>query len=527
MEKRTLLAVVLSILVIVSFQYWAAKNYTHKGPVEAAKTDLTPQKGVVRDKSISQDALPDIKPPTKEEEYLAETDRFIFTFSNIGGSIKKVELREFADKETGIPHTLASIDKPQYFIGAFNLSEDLTLSSVPYQLAKAGKKIEYVYKTDDIEIEKLFTLHNYNDYIELRITIKNKSQREIATDSRIIVGSGINATGAMAQRYMNVSAKVNGKFAVDKRDSKRAGDVSWTAINSKYFCIIGRPYQFMRESIAKFINKGNLSAGMKSPTFTLSPNSETTQQYLFYLGPLETHRIKAIGMDLEEAVNYGIFDGISKVLLNTLRFFHRILRNWGLAIIVLTILINFLLYPLTRKSYKSMKAMQELQPHIDKLRGMHKDNPQKLNKELMQLYKTYNVNPLGGCLPLLLQMPIFISLYHALMRSIELKGANFLWIKDLSKPDAVKLPFNLPFLGDSINILPILMMIAMIFQQKLSSPHKSAEMSEQQKQQQNMMLMMPIIFVVIFYTLPSGLVLYWFVNTLLMMMHQYMIKRSP
>ena len=128
---------------------------------------------------------------------------------------------------------------------------------------------------------------------------------------------------------------------------------------------------------------------------------------------------------------------------------------------------------------------------------------------------------------MLFQMPIFIALYHALARSIELKGANFLWIKDLSNPDAVKLPFSLPILGDSINILPILMMVAMIVQQRLSLPQGSSEVSAAQKQQQQMMLFMPVIFVVIFYTLPSGLVLYWLVNTILMMIHQHQIKRAP
>ena len=347
MEKRTLLAVALSVLVIVVFQYWAAKNYAHKRPAGTVETAVAPQEGFGETINVSQDLPQNVELATKEEEYLAETDRFVFTFSNMGGSIKKVELKEFGDRETGRPYLLASIDKPQYFIGAFNLPENFMLSNVPYQLITAGDTIRYIYKTDDIEIEKVFTLHNYNDYIELDIVIKNKSQRQIKTSSRFITGSGISATGAMAQRYMSVSAKVDGKLTRDKRDSTRVGDVSWAAINSKYFCVIGRPYQLMRESFTKSVAKGDLAAGMESPIFTLSPGSETTQQYLFYIGPLEAHRIKAIGMNLEDAVNYGIFDGISKVLLGTLRFFHKILRNWGLAIIFLTVLVNFLLFPLT------------------------------------------------------------------------------------------------------------------------------------------------------------------------------------
>ena len=175
--------------------------------------------------------------------------------------------------------------------------------------------------------------------------------------------------------------------------------------------------------------------------------------------------------------------------------------------------MSFMLFPLTLKSLKSMKKLQELQPHIEKIRSDHKDNPHKLNKEVMELYRRYNVNPMGGCFPMLLQMPVFISLYQTLMRSVELKGATFLWIKDLSMPDAAfTLPFTLPFLGSAINLLPILMIGAMIVQQKSSQARSNAGQTDQQKM---MAAVMPIVFGFIFYSLPSGLVLYWLTNTVL------------
>jgi len=499
-----------------------AKNYPKEQFPQAVETeaDRPPQKTqeVI---NVAEEAI-----PLNEQEDIIETDRYVFTFSNTGGSIKKVGLKEFRDSDTDEPYELVNIEKPKFYIGAFNLVKNKILDSATYQMKKNGNRITYLYKNPEIEIEKIFIIHNYNDYIELYINIKNHSHNEIKTSSRLIIGSHINISDAMAGRYVNISAKIDGKILREKRDSVKSGEVSWAALNSKYYTILLRPYQTGRKVFTDIIEKGNPAGGIESAPFVIPAQGEVAQQYLYYIGPVDANRIKALDLGLEETVNYGIFDGISKMLLGTLRFFHKVVRNWGLAIICLTILINLILYPLTRKSYKSMKAMQELQPHIDKLRALHKNNPQKMNKELMGLYKEYKVNPLGGCLPLLLQMPIFISLYHALMRSVELKGANFLWIKDLSKPDAVKLPFSLPVIGDSINILPILMMVAMIFQQKLSSPHKTGEMSEQQKQQQNMMLMMPVIFVVIFYSLPSGLVLYWVVNTTLMMLHQYHIRKS-
>ena len=171
-----------------------------------------------------------------------------------------------------------------------------------------------------------------------------------------------------------------------------------------------------------------------------------------------------------------------------------------------------------------MKEMQAVQPKIEELRKIYKDNPQKLNKEIMELYREHKVNPLGGCLPLVLQMPIFFALYQALMRSIALKGASFLWIKDLSEPDRLFiLPKTLPVIGNEFNILPVLMAIGMFIQQKFTMASASSAAAEQQKL---MTIFMPILFGIIFYHMPSGLVLYWFVNSTLMLIYQIRISRS-
>jgi YidC/Oxa1 family membrane protein insertase len=194
----------------------------------------------------------------------------------------------------------------------------------------------------------------------------------------------------------------------------------------------------------------------------------------------------------------------------------------------LAVILNIILFPLTMKSFTSMKKMQELHPQMEKLKTQYKDTPEKLNKEMMELYKKYKINPLSGCLPLLLQMPIFVALYQALVKSIDLRGAHFLWIKDLSTPDAVKLPFTLPVIGNSINILPIIMIVGMVIQQKVSASATGAAVTNEQKQQQKMMLIiMPVMFGFIFYGMPSGLVLYWVVNTALTIVEQsYIFKKT-
>ena len=173
-----------------------------------------------------------------------------------------------------------------------------------------------------------------------------------------------------------------------------------------------------------------------------------------------------------------------------------------------------------------MRKMQEVQPHIENMRKLHKDNPQKLNRELAELYKQYNVNPFGGCLPLIIQMPIFFALYQGLMKSIELKGAHFLWIKDLSNPDFINLPFTLPLIGSQLHVLPILTAIAMLFQQRSSMQNMGSGSPEQKQQQKIMMVFFPIFFGFLFYNFPSGLVLYWLTNTVLMLIEHATLKKA-
>jgi len=249
------------------------------------------------------------------------------------------------------------------------------------------------------------------------------------------------------------------------------------------------------------------------------------KNFHIYLGPQELKLITAIKPQWSAVVYYGSFDIISRLLLQLLEILYRLVHNWGGAIILLSIIIYLLLYPLTLKQMRSMKQMQALQPRIEELRKTHKDNPQKLNKEIMDLYRQNRVNPFSGCLPLILQIPVFFALYQALIRYVVLKGANFLWIKDLSEPDRLfLLPVNLPIIGNEINILPILMTVGMFIQQKISmTTTSSATSAEQQKL---MLILFPLMFGFIFYHMPAGLVLYWFVNSSLMLIYQFRISRT-
>lgn len=235
----------------------------------------------------------------------------------------------------------------------------------------------------------------------------------------------------------------------------------------------------------------------------------------FFLGPQKIKILKKYG--LERIIYFGFFNGISKFLLNVLYFLHSFLRNWGLSIICLSLLIYFVLFPLTAKSTQSIKKTQKLQPLIEEIRKKYKDNPEKLQREMIALYKEHKLNPLGGCLPLFLQLPIFFALYQVLIRSVEIKGASFLWIKDLSQPDYIPLPF----LEKNFHLLPLLMVGIMFFQQKLTTP--SSQASEQQKM---IGWLFPLFLGIIFYNFPSGLVLYWLTNSFLTFLYQWRLSKS-
>jgi YidC/Oxa1 family membrane protein insertase len=235
-----------------------------------------------------------------------------------------------------------------------------------------------------------------------------------------------------------------------------------------------------------------------------------------YFGPQNYTELKKSGYKFNKIVDFGFFNIIGVGMLYCLKFFYNLTRNYGLAIIFLTILIRALLWWPTQKSYTSMKKMQtsmnKMQPRLKTLKEVYRDNPQKLNEETMKLYKEYQINPMGGCLPMLLQMPIFFALYATLNSAVELKGAGFFWVwKDLS-------------LKDPIYLLPILMGLSMFFQQKMSTP--PAATPEAEAQQKMMLYLMPAMLTFFSFMWPAGLLLYWVVSNMASIVQQLIINRK-
>jgi len=521
MEKRLILAVALSILIIVTFQHFFVKPPVSTPPsAPGGKVALRPS-----DEIVPKGPLP--KRSIDEIEFSIETDRFVITFSDIGGAIKRVILKDYKKAGTNEPFTLLQVSDPKNYIFAFSTILNSTLRDLlPYKGSKEDSAIIYSRKADDVEISKRYILHNTKHIIELQLLIKNLSYEPKEISYRMVGGAGIIEPSTRDIRLVEIISKVNDSIVKFKRVKENEciinpGIVNWTALKSKYFSVILKPLDQTKAQYYSETKEDGFINGIESSGVTIPPNSSVEHRFILYLGPNQSSYLKEGGHDFSETMTYGFFGGISKILISILRFFYAIVKNWGISIILLSIFLNIILFPLSVKSFQSIKKMQELQPEMEKLKAQYKSNPQKLNKETMELYKKYKINPLGGCLPMLLQLPIFFALYQALIRFIDLKDAKFLWIKDLSSPDAISIPFRLPLIGNSINILPILMIIAMVIQQKISTKSMGTGVTREQKEQQKlMMILMPVMFGFIFYTMPSGLVLYWLVNTILTVVEQ-------
>ena len=313
------------------------------------------------------------------------------------------------------------------------------------------------------------------------------------------------------------------KVKEGQRESRKLiGSTDWGAIRTKYFVSALIPNT--PEAI-RFVELFGESKNQEeySLSFVFDCFQETS--FTLYLGPLEYEKIKALGVDLDEIMDLGwsFIRPISKAVLFSLKRMHDYIPNYGVVLIVFSILVKVLVFPLTKKSYQSTSAMQEIQPEVNKLRDKYKNNPQKLNQATMQLYKTKGVNPLGGCLPMLLQMPLLFALFQVFRTTIELRNEPFIWwIKDLSSPDViVNLPFTIPLYGSHIAFLPILMALSTYAQQRMMT---GGIQQPQQKMMQNFMM---VFFFLIFNNFPSGLNLYYTLFNILTIAQQKFLPSKP
>ncbi|WP_457568600.1 membrane protein insertase YidC [Desulfurobacterium sp.] len=309
----------------------------------------------------------------------------------------------------------------------------------------------------------------------------------------ILVGPDIKVNEAHTSRMGHIGPVVelsNGKVErinPEKITAISFNEVKWAGEEDKYFLSAVKDSSFSVDVVA---------SGGKSIV------NNHVSDFKAFFGPKELSRLEKLGMD--KAIDFGIFGFLAKPFLKFFLFLHRFIPNYGLVIIVITLIIKILMHPLTHKSFESMKKMQVLAPKIEELKKRYGKDPKKLNEEMMKLYKEEGVNPMGGCLPMLLQIPVFFALYEIFLNAVELKGVSFLWIKDLSTPDPTF-------------ILPILMGLSMILQQKLT-PSANPE-------QQKIFYVMAVVFTFMFAKFPAGLVLYWMTNNLITAAQNFIINK--
>jgi YidC/Oxa1 family membrane protein insertase len=299
-------------------------------------------------------------------------------------------------------------------------------------------------------------------------------------------------------------------------------DVEWAGVELRYFLAAFIP-EVPRETGAQFRPVEPAIAGDVAIAYRgteVPPGQSAAREYRGYIGPKRLERLEPFGVGLESSINVGWawMQPLTRFFSWLLQLCYAVVPNYGVAIILLTILVRLVTAPLTQKQMRSMKGMSALQPKIKELQEKYADDRQRQSQEMMKLYKETGVNPLGGCLPLVLQFPVFIGLYYALQSSIDLRQAPFVaWIQDLSIPEEL---FMIPGLDIPVRVLPLIMGLSMILQQRMTPSTMDPA------QARMMMTVMPVMFTVLFYQFPSGLVLYWMVSNLLAIAHQVWVNRK-
>jgi len=472
-------------------------------------------------------------------EIIVDTDLYSAVFSEDGGAVKSFMLKKHRethdDDSPGME--LVKTDGAQGFPLDFSWGSALG-SRVLYesetqhvQLSPAANKAELrmsAQAENGLVIERVYTFDNSSYLIDLTVRVINSSGNPLQGMAQLYQSNTpFEGVSSPANRFLfsGPAAFINNELeeikAGDFEEGPKTiqGAIDWVGYEGNYFLcgiipIDGAGNTFTMqgtEDLTSMMLAGNLD--------TIQPGGEKEYKYHIYYGPKKLKMLDSIGFNLGKSVNFGWFDVIAKPTLWLLNMFYGVVHNYGIAIILVTVLFKALFWPITQKGMKSMKNMQKLQPKMIKIKEKYKSDPTKMNQEVMALYKTYKVNPLGGCLPMVLQIPVFFALYKVLLQSIELRHAPFmLWITDLSAPDRLWIGMDIPYLG-GIPVLTLLMGASMFLQQKMSP-------STADPTQAKIMMFLPVVFTFMFLNFASGLVLYWFINNLLSILQQVLINRD-
>jgi YidC/Oxa1 family membrane protein insertase len=538
-QGRLLIAIVLSVLVFTVWGFFFQDNTpppqqtAQTGPESPQPADNAAKGQAVL---IQEKPLPAFQ---KTRDLVVNTPLYSVTISDKGAFFKHFILKNYRESvESDAPSKeLVSLPDTGTLLLSFteNSIPDFkdavflsTVSADSLEVIGGAKEVSFLWTSPaGIAIEKHYTFYPDSYLIGLNIVIKNNSGKLLQDHPALsLIGKYTEAKNSYGFEGPSVYVnKTLEQVAVKDLAKKNvyAGRIDWTCIEERYFLSGIVPVVPADASVRLSLVKERLDNDLVEPEIRIDSGAQQKFQYQVYMGPKSHSILSSLGIGLDRAIHFGFFDILAKPLLWLLNFLHEFIPNYGLAIIVLTLIIKAILWPLGSKSYKSMSEMKKIQPLMAQIREKYKDDKKKMNEETMALYKTYKVNPLGGCLPMVVQIPVFFALYRMLYEAIELRHAPFLgWINDLSAPDRLlHFSFSIPFMEPpyGIPVLTIIMGATMFIQQKMSPPMGDP-------MQAKMMMMMPIVFTFIFINFSSGLVLYWLINNVVSISQQYYIQKK-
>lgn len=531
MEKRYFLAIALSFFVIFG---WSLIQ----GPKAVLDTDTFQNVDIKENKAVQAGAellpsdflvnktndteiIAEIKKEAVKKVSILENDEVYLEFSNVGGVLVKAVLKNF-----------------DYTFPISSISGYAETKSAHFELLhESQSKITYGLQLGDEIVTKTYDLDERENILHNQITIENTSnmskQKSITIDgiqldmSSLDKNSGNWSRDKMLFEYVvsygskDIYRHKNAFKFSDKDNKVKNESVNWVGFRDRYFSLIVDPKHEVEKYETTRISDEILNVSYSQKSVTILPKNKLVLSSEIIIAPQEIDVLKGFDQGYEKIVNYGIGgffdifafglgDPSAKILLGILKFVHNIVHSWGIAIVVVALLVCGGTYPLTLKSMKSMQRMQQVQPELAKIKEKHEKNPQKMQQETMEFYKKNKINPFGGCLPMFLQMPIFFGVIQLLWRYVGLRGEGFLWIKDLSEPDRLfLLPISIPIIGNEINILPIIVFGLTILQQRFSGKHMVTTDSNQAMQMKMMKFMLPSLIILFFYKFASAMALYF------------------
>lgn len=560
MDKRTILAVVLSLAVLFLYQTFFVKpqppqkTATPQQSADTIQKDSESTSAATRKKATVPEKPTTVeesaKPEAPSRDILVDTPHYTAVFSTRGGALKSLKLKDYhqdcyecpddlwpkikrlftgskdpvkpktkefvelVDVQNGMPYPL-TVTFPE---SSTDISPNAVFETAAGKLdlmnAKDKQQLVFSRSQGNVKIEKIFTFDPAGYAIALEVKVHNLTSSPITQIPAINWYQYVDP-GKVDDSYGHEGPAVSVGGSIERQEVKKLNsdsilgpNVLWSAYESKYFIASLIPENPSLTNVVMTRDANNMvCVGTKGRKEVIPGGQNSVFSYSLYLGPKQYDLLRTLGVGLENAIDFGWFKWLAIPALYILNFLFGFVQNYGIAIIILTTIIKIIFWPLGNMSYKSMNEMKKLQPKIEALKGKYKNDQTKIGQETMALYREHKVNPFSGCLPMLIQIPVFFGLYKALMYSIELRHSPFFfWIQDLSAKD----PYY---------ITPVIMGATQFISQKMT-PAMGDPM------QQKVMLLMPVIFTFFFLNFPSGLVIYWMFNNILQIGQQYYINKK-